>query len=157
LKRLNHRSARAFTIVETLVAMMVIVVFAGSALMALTQLNRFATAARLRTLAMGIGQQRIDEVLTVPWQLGSAAPAVLQPGTRIETNLGLNDDPLATLANGYGSAVSTLDTDSVRATRTTQVVALTTRTVRATVTVAYIYRSRAYLAQLTTLRTTDSF
>ena len=135
---------------------MVIVIFAGSALMALTQLNRFAAAARLRTLAMSVAQQRIDEVLTVPWQVGSA-PAVLQPGTRTETNLALNDDPLTTLANGYGSAFSTLDTDSVRALRTTQIATLTTRTVRATVTVLYSYRSRTYQAQLTTLRTTDTF
>lgn len=135
---------------------MVIVLFAGSALMALTQLNRFATAARLRTLAMTIAQQRIDEVLTVPWQVGTAPP-VLQPGTRTETNLALNDDPLATLGNGYGSSVSNLDTDTVRGLRTTQIVSLSARTVRATVTVAYTFRSRAYQTQLTTLRTTDTF
>lgn len=155
MRRSNHPVA-AFTIVEALVAFAVIVLFASSALVALTQLNRFATAARLRTLALSVAQQRVDEILTVPWQLG-AAPPVLQPGSRTEANLALNDDPLATGANGYGSALSSLDNDNILAVRTTQIAVLSPRMVRATVTVAYAFRNRSYQTRLITLRTTDSF
>ena len=154
--RRGNPSAAAFTVIEALVALAVIVLFACSALVALTQLNRFATAARLRTLALAVAQQRVDEILTVPWQMGST-PATLQPGTRTEANLGLNDDPLATAANGYGSAFSLLDNDNIQAVRTTQITVISSRMVRATVTVAYAFRNRPYQTQVVTLRSTDTF
>lgn len=154
MRRCN--ASAAFTIVEALVALAVIVLFASSALIALTQLNRFAAAARLRTLAVAMAQQRVDEILTVPWQLGTTPPQ-LASGLRTEPNLALNDDPLATGANGYGSALSALDNDNILAVRTTQIAVLSPRMIRATVTVAYAFRNRPYQTQLVTLRATDTF
>jgi hypothetical protein len=59
--------------------------------------------------------------------------------------------------NGYGSALSGLDNDHIRAVRTTQIAVVSPRMVRATVTVAYAFRNRPYQTRVVTLRSTDTF
>jgi type II secretory pathway pseudopilin PulG len=148
-------SARAFVLIENLVAATIIAVFAASALLALAQANRFATATRLRTLALATAQQRIDEVLTTPWNFSAPRPTVLSVGTRTETNLPLNDDTLASSGAGTLTTFSSLD-GRINATRTTVVADVATRLLRANVTVNYTYRNRIYTVSLSTLRATDS-
>ena len=120
----------------------------------MTQVNRWATGARLRTLALAVAQQRIDQVQTSPWQLSGSRPALLTPGTTTETNLPLNNDTFNSAA-GLSSAFTNLDNE-VSATRTTVVTDLTARTIRVTVTVNYTFRTRAAAISLTTLRTSDN-
>src|SRR4051794_1377197 len=88
----SSRESRGFLLVEHLVAAGILVVFALSALVAMVQANRFATASRLQAIALAMAQQRVDEVLTVPWNISSGRPAVLASGTRTEATLPLNND-----------------------------------------------------------------
>lgn len=148
------RSRAGFTLVEFIVAAGAIAIFVAGAVVALTQINRAASGARLRTLALAVAQQRIDHVLTVPWGVSSTRPVVLTAGTRTEANLPLNNDELNS-RTGLRSAFTNLDAP-VNATRTTQITDLSARIVRAVVTVNFTYRQRPYSVQLTTIRTTDS-
>jgi hypothetical protein len=142
---------------------------AGS-FIALTQINRWATAARLRTLALAMAQQRIDLIQTAPWQAGVPRPAIIDARnppppstaaptypcsyTTTENNLPLNNDAFNS-ATSLASPYSGLDVQVVD-TRTTTITDLTARTLRATVTVTYTYRNRVQTVTLTTLRTSDS-
>lgn len=146
------RSGRGFTIVEVIIAAGMFAIFAAGSVAAMTQVNRQAAAARLRTLALGVAQQRIDEVLTTPWS-GSVRPAVLLAGARTDNNIPLNND-LTNAQAGLSSAFTTLDTE-VAATRVTEVTDVPPRKVRAVVTVTYQYRNRTYTIVLTTLRAAD--
>ncbi len=130
-----------------------ITLFAIGAVVAMTQLNRFAAASRVRTLAIGAAQQRVDEVLTTPWSL-SSRPAVLASGTRTESNLPLNNDAFNSRPD-LRSAFTDLDVQ-VNGTRITQITDLPPRRVRAVVTVSYIYRGRTYDVSLITIRSTDN-
>jgi type II secretory pathway pseudopilin PulG len=152
---LNVRDRRGFLLVEHLVAAGMIVVFAMSALVALVQANRFATASRLQAIALAMAQQRVDEVLTTPWNASSGRPAVLAPGTRTEANLPLNNDSLASSSAGTLSSFSNLDVQ-VNATRVTQITDVTARQLRANVSVTYRFGRRNYTLSLTTLRAVDS-
>ncbi|MDB6173679.1 MAG: hypothetical protein JWL59_2990 [Chthoniobacteraceae bacterium] len=120
-------------------------------------LNRFAAATRLQTLALGVVQERIDQVLTIPWKTKSRPallnetavtdmPAVLPPteGDAIV----LNDDPLNT------TAYSTLDTP-VSARRYVYIKNIDSHSIRVTVVVAYTFSRRSYTLAHTTLRSSD--
>jgi len=148
------RQKAGFTFLELVVGMAVLVLFAAVAFAALTQLNRFATASRLRVHALALAQQQIDEVLTVQWRVNGTRPPVLVTGTRLENNLTLNADA----ANDRADLTS-LFTDlvtPVSANRVIRVTDLTSRTLRASVTVNYTYANRNYSVSLSTVRTTDT-
>jgi|GEM_PF-2226126 len=145
---------RAFTFVEMLVALGVMVLFAATTLASLTQFNRFAVASRLRAHALSLAQQRVDEVLTTGWTLTSTPP-VLAVGTRTESNIVLNADSTNTQ-----TSLKSLFTDLVKpvtGTRTTTVTSISTRLVRADVTVTFTYANHTYTVAMTTMRTMDNF
>ena len=154
----NRKKRRAgFTLVETIIACGMICIFVVGALLAMTQMNRYAAAARLRTLALAMAQQRIDDILTVPWQINAVRPTVLASGTATESNLKLNADAFNN-QTGLGSAFTSLGVQ-VPAVRTTDIVVLDTfggRRLRALVIVTYTYRNRTYDIRLNTMRTTDT-
>ena len=149
-----RRGTAGFTLVEVLVAGALLAALISGTVTAMTQLNRWATAARLRTIATAVAQQRIDEIETTPWQVVGTPPALLTAGTTTDNNVPLNNDD-------YNSATSlitpytTLDSQ-VMSTRTTVITTLTTRTLRALVTVTFTYRNRPVTITLSTLRATDS-
>jgi len=147
-----HSSTRAFTFVELMIVLGIFVIFSTGAVVAMTEVNRQASSARLRTLALGVAQERIDEILTTPWPT-TFRPALLAPGTVTDGPLPLNNDATNEQA-GLRSAFTNLDTE-VPAIRVTEIVDLPPRKIRATVTVNYQYRGRPYSITLTTLRTTD--
>lgn len=132
----------------------VLLVFAGSTFAALTQFNRFATSSRLRVHALALAQQRIDEVLTTQWRGNAARPPILAVGTRIEDDLVMNADTFNT-QTGLGSIFTALAAP-VRGTRRIEVTNITTRTLRATVRVTFVYASRNYTVELSTMRSTDT-
>jgi len=148
----RHNSG--FTLAEVVIAGGLLAVLIAGSLVALTQVNRWATSARLRTLGLAAVQQRIDTVQTTPWQAIGTRPAVLTAGTTTESAVPLNNDSFNS-ATGLSSAFTTLDTQ-MTAIRTTQITDLTTRTLRAVVTVTFTYRNRPHSISLTTLRATDS-
>lgn len=143
-----------FTLVEVVIAGGLLVVMVLGSLVALTQINRWATSARLRTLALAVAQQQIDSIKTTPWQAVGTRAAIISPGTTTQTTLPLNNDPFNS-TSGLSSAWTDLDTQS-NATRTTQITDLTARTFRAVVTVTFTYRNRPHAVSLTTLRAVDS-
>lgn len=147
-------SQHGFIVAENVVATSFLVLFAALSLMAITHINRFAAAARMQTMAQSAAQQRIDEILTVPW--AKARPAVLAAGTQSEAALTLNDNTFARSGDGTRSAFSDLDLP-VSCTRTTEITDITARQLRATVTVSYTFRGRTGSVQMTTLRACDRF
>ena len=126
----------------------------SGAVTALTQMNRSATAARLRTIALAVAQQRIDQIETTPWQVGGTRPAILTSSTTTENNVPLNNDNY-NAATSLISPYTNLDAQ-VLSTRTTVITNLPPRSLRAVVTVTFTYRNRPYAITLSTLRTTDS-
>lgn len=153
MARSHHRDNQAFTILEAAVASAMLAGLVAALAIALTQINRWATAARLKTLALAVAQQKVDEVLTTKWLVRGTRPAVLAAGAVTENTLQLNNDALNS-QTGLSSAFTALDTP-VPATRVTQITDLPPRSVRAAVTVTFTYRGRTYTTGLTTLRVTD--
>ena len=149
-----RRGTAGFTLVEVLIAGALLAMLISGAVTALTQLNRSATAARLRTIALAVAQQRVDQIETTPWQVGGTRPALLTAGTATENNVPLNNDNY-NAATSLISPYTNLDSQ-VLATRTTVITDVTTRTLRAVVTVTFTYRNRPFAITLSTLRTTDS-
>jgi len=149
----RRRGPQGFTIVEAAVASAMLALMISTLAVAFVQINHWASNARLKTLALTVAQQKVDEILATPWQIRNARPAVLAAGTVTENALRLNDDALNG-QTGLSSGFTALDTP-VPATRVTVVTDLPPRAVRATVTVTFVYRSRTYTTSLTTLRVTD--
>jgi prepilin-type N-terminal cleavage/methylation domain-containing protein len=156
LSKIGRRARRGgFTFVELLVAMGILVLFSATAMAALTQFNRFATISRLRTHALALAQQRIDDVLTSQWLIGVTRSPELAVGTVTETNLVMNAD-----TKNSATALKSDFTDlgvPITCTRTSTVADITTRTLRATVTVTFTYANRTYSVVLNTMRATDNF
>lgn len=149
----NNRYRLGFTLPEVVVAGTILAIFVAGAVATMVQVNRWATSARLRTLALALAQQKSDEVLTTSWQTRGTRPDVLTAGTKTEANLPLNNDNFNT-ATGLSSTFTSLDAQ-VNATRTTQITELSDRLVRAVVTVSFTFRNRPNSIRLTTLRSID--
>lgn len=152
--RHSRRKISAFTLAEVVIAGALLAVLVSGAVMAMTQMNRAATAARLRTIALAVAQQRIDLIMTTPWQIDQTRPTLLTATTTTENNVPLNNDNY-NAATSLITPYTTLDYQ-VNSTRTTVITDINTRTLRATVTVSFTYRNRPYVITLNTLRVTDS-
>ena len=151
--RILRRRHLAFTLPEVVIAGTILALFVVGSVATMAQINRWAAGARLRTLALALAQQKTDEVSTTAWQTAIGRPAVLTAGTNTESGLQLNNDGY-NAATGLSTAFTNLDTP-VAATRTTTITNVSTRTVRAVVTVSFTYRNRPYNVSLTTLRAID--
>ncbi|MEI9895853.1 MAG: hypothetical protein WDN28_18755 [Chthoniobacter sp.] len=151
----RRRQALGFTLTEVVIAASVLALFIVGAVSAMAQINRWASAARMRTLATALVQQKIDEVLTTPWSVLSTTPTVLTAGTVTETRLPLNNDAFNN-ETGLSSAFTNLDVQVID-TRTTVITSVSAHMIRALVTVSYTYRGHSYSISMTTLRTTDDF
>ena len=150
----RRRGTAGFTLAEVIIAGALLAVLISGSVTALTQLNRWATAARLRTIAQAVAQQRIDLIETTPWQVVGTRPTVLTAGTTTENSVPLNNDDY-NASTSLVSAYTSLDSQ-VLSTRTTVITNLTTTTLQATVTVTFTYRNRPFSISLNTLRSTDS-
>ena len=150
----RYRGSRGFTFAELTIAMGVLLLFAAVTLAALTQFNRFAAASRLRIHALALAQQQIDEVLTTQWRVGAARPPVLVVGSRTESDVVINADELNQQA-GLGSIFTPLSAP-VKGKRTIEVQDVSSRTLRATVRVSFVYANRTYEVAMTTVRATDT-
>ena len=162
LKVSRRRRALAFTLTEVVIAGSILAVAILGALSIMSQINRWACAARLRTLALALAQQKIDEILTTPWSVNDAtngttpaALTVVTPSTPQETNLPLDNDNFNN-ATGLSSVFSSLDTP-INGSRMTTIKSAGTRMISASVVVSYTYRGHTYTETMNTLRTTDDF
>ena len=152
-RSLNHRRLSGFTLFETLLAASILALFVCGSLAAFAQANRFAAAVRFRTLALAVAQQKVDAILTTPWDALSTIPSLLAVGTQTET-IPLDNDTFNN-STGLSSAFTTLDLQ-VNATRTTLITSTSARMRKAVVNVAYTYRGTSYNVSLTTLRAINS-
>lgn len=149
----DSRRTRGFTLPEVVIAGAILALFVAGSVATMVQINRWASAARLRTLALALAQQKADEILTTPWLVRGTRPAILNAGTSTESSLTLNNDNLNN-AVGLSTAFTNLDTP-VPATRTTVITEVPPRLLRAAVSVSFTYRGRPYSVNFTTLRATD--
>jgi hypothetical protein len=139
-------------VAENVVSVSLLALFAAVTLTSIVQVNRFAAVSRLQLLAQAVAQQKIDQILTAPWN--TSRPAVLAAGTQKETNLRLNENAQVSATDGTKSGFSDLDT-AVTAQRETTITDLTARTVRADISVTFNFRGKDYSVQMTTLRASD--
>lgn len=155
-KTLSARCAtRGATFLELVFAFAILTVFSAVAFAGFSQFNRFAASSRLNAQALTLAQQRVEEIMTAPWQTDGARPAILAVGTTTETALSLNTDA-ANAQSGLNSEFTSRvgETEAIRETVVTD---LTSRSLRVTVTVRYAFGGRPYSVTLTTLRVTDNF
>jgi len=151
----RRRKTLAFTLTEVVIAASILALFIVGSISTMTQVNRWATAARMRTLATALVQQRIDQILTTSWSVLSPTPTLLTAGTTTETKLPLNNDAFNN-ETGLSSAFTNLDVQVID-TRTTVINSVSAHMINAVVTVSYTYRAHSYSITMTTLRTTDDF
>jgi prepilin-type N-terminal cleavage/methylation domain-containing protein len=164
----TNRVRRGFTLLEVCFTIAIFSLFSAASIYSLSQINRFASNSRYRTLALSVAQQKIDQIMTTPWSVMGTVPTVLAAGSVTEAAptivLPLNSDPLNS-ASGLSSAFTNYDTQILDS-RTTVITKLTdcsgntgasSRLLRATVTVTYTYRGKQASIVLSTLRGTDDF
>jgi type II secretory pathway pseudopilin PulG len=166
LKRRKNNGG--FTLIEGVVAFSVLVVAVAVCVASLVRMNRVAVEARLRTAAVALAEQKIDEVLGTPWT--NDRPAVLTPTetpsrgrsgkSKKETKIPMNQGTLN--APGLRSYWSNLNLN-VEANRETIVEEVpppanrSVRQIRVSVIVDYTYRGKQNSVELRTLRSSDSF
>ena len=136
LRRWKRRLGLALT--EVIVGIGIITLTSATALWALGAANRLATVNRNFTGAKTLLQNKIDEVLCVPYP-ANATPALLNPGTT-STLVTVNPGPPAITGT---MTTSVLLTDP----------ALNIREVK--ITVAYPYNGNIYSLSMATARSPD--
>ena len=142
----------AFTLVEVLVATILIALVAGSIIWGLNMLHHRATVNRLYTQAQTICQNRIDKILTV----GPYTP--LSNPVSVPDELKTTQDPLTV-------AISTAPGNPVSGTMTTTIIDTTLKYPETTgtllnikqakVRVAYNFRGKDFFVEMNTLRAPD--
>ena len=100
----SRRSLLGFTVAEVTVAGAILALFVSTSVAAMTQINRWAASARLRTLALALAQQKVDQILSTPWSVLDTTPTLFAVGTTNESNLPLNNDAFNS-ETGLSSAV----------------------------------------------------
>ena len=143
------------TLPEVIIAASVLALFIVGSVSAMAQINRWASVARMRTMALAEAQQKIDQILMTSWSVLNTTPAILTTGTTTENNLPLNYDTFNS-ESALVSAFTALDTP-ITLTRTTTIKSISARQLSAVVMVSYIYRGKTYSVSMNTLRTTDDF
>ena len=150
--RRGSRREEAFTLVEVLVATILIGLVAASVIWGLNMLHQRATVNRLFTQAQTICQNRIDHLLTVGPYNPSSTPAAIP-------------DDLKTVQDPKTVAVSTAPGNPVSGTMTTTITDTTLKYPDATgtllnikqarVVVAYNFRGKGYSVEMNTMRAPD--
>jgi prepilin-type N-terminal cleavage/methylation domain-containing protein len=145
----------AFTLVEVLVATILLGLLAAGSLWALAQANNYASIARLYTGAETAAQSRVDYLLSdSPFN-----PQNNEFGTANEWTTGTSAPENVTIYTEPGGADGT--THAVIGQRVTTVVnnnIVTNQNLNlysATVVVTYTYRSKTYRVQLNAMRASD--
>ena len=145
-----------FTLLEVLVAVMIVAGIAGSSILGLTQLNNAAVIARLQTCASTVAQSKLDQFLSVsPFRpdLNKMAPALalgtVTEGDAASPIVPIYRDPDDATNRVNGWAVTRI-TDVSTTFQGERVWAY-----RCEVTVAYQYRGKSYWVRLSTVRASD--
>jgi type II secretory pathway pseudopilin PulG len=170
---LNSRAQTGFTLVEVAVGTMILGLIGAVVLFGLNQLNTFATANRLYTIAQTLAQNQIDLILTkgpfdpsqskypllngndpnsnilrtdIPYYSDPTTPTTLYSSPRDVT---IYKDPM----NGNNIVLGRIGT-SIKTTGFA-IGAKNLNVRQASVSVTYTYRNRPYAVTMNTMRTPD--
>jgi prepilin-type N-terminal cleavage/methylation domain-containing protein len=147
---------RGFTLVETIIGLMILVVAASTIFFALIQINRAASIARLYTAAQFIVQSNINTIQSdSPFILTSSTlttqiPSELELGTTTQTDIPIYVDPATGTTLVSGTYTSTVTNISNTTNATNPLYAYL-----ATVQLIYSYRSKTYQVIASTVRGSD--
>jgi len=150
----NPRSRTGFTLVEVLVAVVLLGLVAASAIWSLTTANNYASISRLYTGAETAAQSQIDRIMSdSPFnpQLGQV-PTVLTLGTSAPQTVTVYSEPAGVNGQTHsitGQMVTTVTNTNV----VTQGQNLNLYS--ATVVVTYSFRGKNYRVQLNAMRASD--
>jgi len=141
-------SKRGFTLVETMIGLTMLVLAAGSIFLALSQMNKVASIARLYTAAQFIVQSNIN-------QIQSDGPFILQNGQYPNSLLFIKTGT-PSVNNSYPVYVDPATSlTQVTGTLTTSGSAIGTTYAYATVELTYTYRNKTYDFLESTVRASD--
>src|SRR5215207_2238251 len=154
--RMGRGGSGGYTLVEVLVAVMVVSAISASSILGLTQLNNNAVTARLQTCASTIAQSKLDRFLAVtPFRpdlnkvASELAIATTLEGSATTPTVPIYRDPDDALNAVKGWTVTRI-TDASTIAAGEKVWAY-----RCEVTVAYHYRGKPFWVRLSTVRTSD--
>lgn len=145
-----------YTLMEVLLAVMIVSGIAGSSILGLTHLNNSAAIGRLQTCASTVAQSKLDRFLSVsPFRpdLNKVAPELVvgtvEEGDATTPTVPIYRDPDDATKRVNGWAVTRI-TDVSTTFNGEKVWAY-----RCEVTVAYQYRGKPYWVRLSTVRSSD--
>lgn len=152
----TQSGVRGFTLLETVVGLMILVVAASAIFFAFVQINRMASIARLYTAAQFIVQSNIDTIQSDgPFVLTgvtstSQIPPELAIGTTSTTGIPIYVDPSTGYTMASGTLTTTVSNISNTSNSTNPEYAYL-----ATVQLSYSYRSTVYQVVASTVRGSD--
>jgi type II secretory pathway pseudopilin PulG len=151
----NGRCKNGFTFVETLVALSMVALLGAGSFWTMTQMNVYATGARLYSEAIAKAEQQVDAILTKgpfdPTANPQLIPTVLTPGTTTQNGVLIYKDPVTGQTIVTGTMTTTVADTGLTGTIGSTATSLSIW--QATVTVAYTFRGKNYSVSLDTLRT----
>jgi prepilin-type N-terminal cleavage/methylation domain-containing protein len=155
LKRHGSSVRLGFTLMEVVMALGVIGTMGAGAYVGFNSLNVYAVSSRLYSEAQSAAQNQIDQILSKgPFDpVLNKIPTILTLGTTTTPNVFVYQDPVSGNADVTGTMTTTItDTGS---TMNFAGVNTNLNIYRATVTVSYNYRGKAYNVSMDTMRTGD--
>lgn len=164
----NARRAKAFTLLEVVMALAVIATMGGGCYIGFNSLNAYAVSSRLYSEAQTCAQNQIDLILSKePFDpVNNKVPTVLGGGTcQCQTlavgasttvttpNVFIYQDPVSGQVVVTGTMTTTITNPG--ATMTFAGTTTNLNVYRATVTVSYTFRGKNYNVSMDTMRTAD--
>ena len=154
-RQTQRHSGRAFTLVETMVGISMLALLGAGSFWVMTQMNVYATGARLYSEAIAKAEQQIDAILTKgpfdPTANPQLVPTELTLGTTTKNGVLIYKDPVSGQTTVTGTMTTTVADTALTGTVGTTATALNIW--QATVTVAWNFRGKNYSVSLDTLRT----
>lgn len=150
-----------FTILESLVSMVIVGILMTSGFVALSQINDYAYTHRLYSCATAIVQDRIDRSLAAgPFNPDdNEIPTELTVGSTVVSNLSIYTDPDDLVLSTTAQPVVT-GTLTTTVSKTTLPISSGTNTTvplqHTRVILLYGYRNKPYRVEMTCLRSSDS-
>jgi prepilin-type N-terminal cleavage/methylation domain-containing protein len=155
MKLRRQGGKRAFTLMEVVMALAVVGTMGAGAYVGFNSLNTYAISSRLYSEAQTAAQNQIDLILSKePFDpANNKIPTVLTLGATTTPNVFIYKDPVSGNVVVTGTMTTTITDLGTTMTFAGSTTNLNTR--RATVTVSYTYRGKAYNVSMDTMRTGD--
>jgi prepilin-type N-terminal cleavage/methylation domain-containing protein len=151
------REAGGFTLVEVLVATVILALISATSFVTLNRMNFLAFSSRLYSEAQAIAENQVDILLTKgpfdPSRTPALVPTQLQVGTTNQTGVLIYVDPVTGQTVVTGTMTTTVSDPGLTQTLNSQAANLNVRQIK--VQVDYTFRNIAYSVVMNTLRTAD--